>query len=156
VVEAHWEQLEAQARERCEPLLVPLSYYCDDRGWSLMNLLPGALSPAGQINCSTQLPGVVKAWHRHRAQSDFWVCVSGQIKAGVCREDGARWACVLGEHRPALLVIPPTLWHGAATVGRDPAVLLYYVTQQHDPSAPDEERLAWDAIEGFPWSVQNR
>ena len=133
-------------------MLVPITPYADDRGWSLMNLLAGAMSAEGQINFSMQYPGIVKAWHRHDKQTDFWTCLVGQLKVGMFREsDGARWLAVIGEHRPAVLIIPPPLWHGAACVGPTPAGLLYYVTHTYDPVKPDEHRRPWDSIADFPW-----
>lgn len=139
-----------------EPVFVPASLYTDDRGWSLMNQMQGVLGPQGQINFSVQYPGVVKAWHRHRRQTDFWMCLTGHVKAGVFREDDRQsWLLVIGEKRPGVLVIPPMLWHGAATVGDAHAGLLYYVTHAYDPAAPDEERLAHDGVAGFPWGVRH-
>ena len=38
----------------------------------------------------------------------------GNLKVGVHRDtDGASWMMVVGEKRPGVVVIPPTLWHGA-------------------------------------------
>lgn len=146
-----------RAKELGEPLFVPTAFHVDDRGWSLMNQLQGVMAAEGQVNYSVQLPGVVKAWHRHAKQTDFWMCIRGHIKAGVYREsDGRAWAVVFGEQKPGTLVIPPPLWHGAATVGHEPAGLLYYVTRAFDPSDPDEERRAHDSVGGFPWQVQHR
>lgn len=146
----------AMALETNEPVLCPASVYADDRGWSIMNLLTGALGPEGQVNFSCQHPGVVKAWHRHAKQTDFWLCVRGHIKAGVWR-DGEPWAwlAVLGEKAPGVLVIPPGLWHGAATVGCEPAGLLYYVTHAYNPAEPDEQRRPYDSVPGFPWAVRH-
>ncbi len=152
-----WLDAHREATAAEEPLVVRVRHYCDDRGWSLMNLLSGVLRAEGQINFSCQYPGVVKAWHRHRRQTDFWLCALGHIKAGVFRErDGRAWTAVLGEKNPGVLIIPPTLWHGAATVGNTPAGLLYYVTHAFDRDAPDEERRAWDTVTGFPWAVENK
>lgn len=146
----------AVAIERREPVLVSQAVYADDRGWSLMNQLQGCLSERGQVNFSVQYPGVVKAWHRHAKQSDFWICLTGHIKVGVHREDDGRsWLAVIGEKRPAVVIIPPSLWHGASTVGHTPAGLLYYVTHAYDPGAPDEERRPYDSVEGFPWEVRH-
>jgi dTDP-4-dehydrorhamnose 3,5-epimerase len=151
-----WAQAHAHALAAHEPVLVPITAYADDRGWSLMNLLNGVMSAQGQINFSLQYPGIVKAWHRHDKQTDFWTCVHGHIKAGVYREsDGAAWMAILGEHRPAVLIIPPPLWHGAACVGPTSAGLLYYVTHAYDPAQPDEHRRAWDSITGFPWAPRH-
>ncbi|MEZ6233622.1 MAG: hypothetical protein R3B68_05495 [Phycisphaerales bacterium] len=139
------------------PVFMPISVFADDRGWSMMNQLQGVMNPEGQVNYSVQYPGVIKAWHRHAHQTDFWICLSGMLKAAAWDQDNQRlWTCVLGEKRPGALVIPPPLWHGAATVGPTPAGLLYYVTKAYDPKAPDEERAAWDAFAGFTWAVEHR
>jgi dTDP-4-dehydrorhamnose 3,5-epimerase len=146
----------AKALEIGEPVFVPASYFCDDRGYSIMNQLQGVLAPEGQINYSVQHPGVVKAWHRHKHQTDFWMCLRGHIKVGVHREGADfAWLQVLGEKAPGALIIPPTLWHGAATVGVEPAGLFYYVTKAYDASAPDEERRAHDSVAGFPWHTRH-
>lgn len=145
------------AQELVEPVIVPVPVYTDDRGWSFMNQFQGVLGPQGQINFSLQHPGVVKAWHRHAKQTDLWLCLHGHLKVGVHRDrDDRSWMIVIGEMRPAIVVIPPTLWHGAATVGPTPAGLLYYVTHAFDPAKPDEERRAFDSVAGFPWDVQFR
>ena len=145
------------AHERVEPVIVPVPVYADDRGWSLMNQFQGVLGPEGQINFSVQHPNVIKAWHRHQKQTDLWLCLHGHIKVGVHRDRDARsWMVVIGQMRPAIVVIPPSLWHGAATVGIEPAGLLYYVTRAFDPAHPDEERRAFDSVPEFPWGVQFR
>lgn len=151
-----WVEAHQIAKAGNEPVLVPITPYADDRGWSLMNLLSGAMSAEGQINFSMQYPGIVKAWHRHDQQTDFWTCLVGHMKAGIHREsDGASWLAIIGEQRPAILIIPPPLWHGVACVGHTPAGLLYYVTHSYDATKPDEHRRAWDSIPGFPWAPRN-
>jgi dTDP-4-dehydrorhamnose 3,5-epimerase len=150
-VEAH-----ELARRELEPVFVPVTPYTDDRGWSLMNLLTGAMSEQGQINFSMQYPQVIKAWHRHDKQTDFWCCLTGHLKAGVYREsDGKAWLIVMGEQRRGVLIIPPPLWHGAACVGSSPAGLLYYVTCAYDPAQPDEHRRPHDSVAGFPWHTRH-
>lgn len=152
-----WAEAHRQATRLAEPIFVPITPHADDRGWSLMNLFAGAMSDAGQVNFSTQYPGVVKAWHRHERQTDFWCCLTGHLKAGVHREaDGMSWLQILGERRPGVLIIPPPLWHGAAAIGPDSAGLLYYVTRAFDPQQPDEQRRPWDSVQGFPWTIRHR
>lgn len=152
----------AEARATREPRLVPQPVYADDRGFSFMNQFVGVLGPAsggdgGQVNYSVQYPGVIKAWHRHAKQTDFWLCLTGHLKVGVFDQDSGRaWQAVIGDRRPAAAIIPPPLWHGAATVGPSPAGLLYYVTHAFNASAPDEERAAHDAFVGFPWHVEHK
>jgi dTDP-4-dehydrorhamnose 3,5-epimerase len=156
VVQATIAEAHAAARDGAEPVFVPAAVHADDRGWSIMNQLQGVMTPEGQVNYSVQYPGVIKAWHRHAKQTDFWICLNGHIKAGIYREDdGASWLAVVGEKKPGVLIIPPPLWHGAATVGHEPAGLLYYVTHAYNPAEPDEDRRPHDSVEGFPWGVRH-
>ncbi len=144
------------AVDRSEPRFVPASIYADDRGWSLMNQLQGVMTDAGQVNYSHMYPGVCKAWHHHNRQTDFWLVVRGCVKVGVhCEQTDRRWMGVSGVVRPGVTIIPPPLWHGVATVGDEPAGLLYYVTHAYDPANPDEMRRPFDAID-FPWGVEHR
>ncbi len=146
----------AQALQTSEPVFVPAGTFADDRGWSIMNLLQGVMAPEGQMNYSLMYPGVIKAWHRHQKQTDFWVCVRGHLKVGIHRaKDGQSWLAVIGEKKPGVMIIPPTLWHGAATIGPEPAGLVYYVSHAYDPRNPDEERQAYDWVPGFPWAVRH-
>ena len=139
------------AKEAREPVFIGAALFADDRGWSVMNQLQGVMSPDGQINYSVMYPGVVKAWHRHALQTDFWLCLHGHLKVGAHREeDGKSWIAVIGEKRPGVVVIPPPLWHGAATVGDTQAGLLYYVTHAYTPHKPDEDRRAHDRIRSSP------
>ncbi len=145
------------AKSNNTPVFVPTNHFADDRGWSLMNQLQGVLSPEGQINFSVQYPGVVKAWHRHHKQTDFWMGLLGHLKVGVYdQENNQAWSIVIGEKNPGTVIIPPPLWHGAATVGPTQAGLLYFVTHAYNPSAPDEERTTHDAFPGFPWHVEHK
>jgi len=155
-VDLPWPEARSRAEAELQPIFVSIKPWADDRGWSLMNLLTGALSKEGQINYSVQYPGVVKAWHRHAKQTDFWICTTGHIKVGVYNEsEDVAWSMVIGARNPGVLIIPTPLWHGAATVGNESAGLLYYVTNAYNPKDPDEDRRAWDSVKGFPWAVQN-
>jgi dTDP-4-dehydrorhamnose 3,5-epimerase len=99
---------------------------------------------------------VIKAWHRHRRQTDFWICIHGHVKTGIYRQsDGVAWISVTGERKPGVIVIPPGLWHGVTPVGPDPAGLLYYVTEQYDAEHPDEQRWPHDRVPDFPWKTQH-
>lgn len=146
-----------EAMTQREPLFVPATIYTDDRGWSIMNQFQKVLKPTGQINYSVLYPYVIKAWHRHARQTDFWMCLSSHIKVGIHRDqDNRSWMAVIGERRPGIMIIPPPLWHGAASIGPEPAGLLYYVTHPYDSTNPDEDRRSHDSVPGFPWQVQHR
>ena len=145
------------AKSQCKPIFVPTGHFTDDRGWSLMNQMQGVMDGQGQINFSVQYPGVIKGWHRHALQTDFWMGLIGHLKVGIYdQETKQAWSMVIGEKRPGTVIIPPSLWHGAATVGPTQAGLLYYVTHSYNPQQPDEERLEHDAFAGFPWAVEHK
>ena len=108
----------AAALDACEPRFVSASLFADDRGWSIMNQLKGVLSPTGQVNFSLMYPGVIKAWHRHAKQTDFWLVTQGMLKVGVYDDVNHRaWMIMTGERRPGVVVIPPSLWHGGGDGG---------------------------------------
>ena len=61
-----------------------LSIHCDERG-RLMEMLRADDKECnnikfGQIYMTTAYPGVTKAWHYHKKQTDHFVCVRGMMK----------------------------------------------------------------------------
>ncbi|MDQ2730488.1 MAG: spore coat protein [Armatimonadota bacterium] len=159
--ETPFQEAHQRALAEGRPQVVPLRYFADDRGWSLMNLFTGVLQ-GGQCNYSLLYPGVYKAWHRHKLQTDFWVILHGMAKLGVFDEKrrdepGYRGETfILGEKQPAVLIVPPSLWHGLTCVGNQPCGLLYYVTHVYDPRSPDEERAGHDAFPSFQWDIEHK
>ena len=143
----------ARALELQEPVFLPAAYFCDDRGWSVMNQMQGVMSAEGQINYSVQHPGVIKAWHRHAP--DRFLDVSAGTSRSACTTGQTSPGCRCSARSPGVLIIPPPLWHGAATIGAEPAGLLYYVTKAYNPKSPDEERRAHDSVPGFPWGTRH-
>jgi dTDP-4-dehydrorhamnose 3,5-epimerase len=119
--------------------------------------------PFGQITHTVTFPGVVKAFHWHKHQADYWYCVCGNIRVALVdlREDsptgGEQMTICLGEWSRKVIKIPPGVAHGYQVLGQEPAQLIYYTTQPYNPEHPDEERIAWDdpAI-GYDWSIRNR
>lgn len=110
----------------------------------------------GQVYLTTTLPGVVKAWHLHKLQTDNVVCVAGMIRLGLYddRKDSPTFGLAnefyLGIHRPLLVQIPPFVYHGWKCVSPEEALIVNTVTKPYDYSEPDEYRL--DAHENhLPW-----
>ncbi len=119
--------------------------------------------PFAQISHTVTYPGVIKAFHWHRRQTDYWYCVGGNIRVGLVdlREgsptEGEHAAISLGEWARQVLKIPPGVAHGYQVLGSTPAQLIYYTTEPYDPCDPDEERIGWDdAAIGFDWEIRNR
>lgn len=130
--------------------------YLDDRGFSLHDIFP---LNGGQINYSELVPGVVKAFHRHQKQTDYWCVIRGNAKVVLVDERSGKREiktyCV-GEQNPQVIEIPPGVWHGYTPIGNQMAGMLYWVTERYNPASPDEERLSWDAYGAEVWQVQNK
>jgi dTDP-4-dehydrorhamnose 3,5-epimerase len=141
-------------------IIKPLRVHADDRGY-LMEVLRDddeLFEGFGQVYVTTCYPGVVKAWHAHARQTDHLVCVSGTMKVGLYDDRpesptrGQVMSLVLGLVRPALVKVPPGIWHGFTAVGNETAMLLNVPTVHYDPEHPDElRRDPFDSEIPFEW-----
>jgi dTDP-4-dehydrorhamnose 3,5-epimerase len=139
-----------------------LKAHADERG-CLTEILRSddeLFSGFGQIYVSRNYPGVVRAWHYHKLQEDFWACVKGMIKVGLydAREDspthGEVQEVFLGEQSMVLLKIPIGVMHGYKTIGVEPSLLLNLPTMVYNPAQPDEYRLPYDTDQiPYNWDI---
>ena len=117
----------------------------------------------GQVYLTTGYPGVVKAWHYHKGQTDHFCVVKGMMKVVLYDyRDGSPTKgevneFFLGEHRPVLLRIPPLVYHGFKTVSTEEALLINIPTEPYRLAKPDEFRVhphdndipySWDRKDG--------
>jgi len=116
----------------------------------------------GQVYVTMVYPGVVKAWHYHKKQTDHFVCVGGMAKVVLhdTREGSATFGetneFVIGWQRQRLIAIPPNVYHGFAAVGTEPAYIVNIPTELFDYDDPDEYRLPFDDPSiGYDWTVKN-
>jgi len=107
-------------------------------------------------------PELIKAFHWHEKQWDYWDIVAGNARVVLVdlREgsptEGVVQTLMLGDNAPRMVAIPPLVAHGYQAVDLRDVVLCYYVTEPYDPKNPDEGRIAWDDERiGFDWSIQN-
>ena len=107
-------------------------------------------------------PELIKAFHWHRRQWDYWDVVQGNARVVLVdlREgspsQGRTQSLILGEHSPLVVAIPPLVAHGYQVLDLRDVVLCYYVTEPYDPADPDEGRIAWDDPRiGFDWRIEN-
>jgi dTDP-4-dehydrorhamnose 3,5-epimerase len=101
----------------------------------------------GQVYMTTAYPGVVKAWHYHKRQTDYFCCIKGMMKLVLYdKRDGSPTHGLLnqfflGEHNNVLVVIPPHVHHGFKCIGTEEAVVVNTPTEPYNRNEPDEFRL---------------
>ncbi|MGH7610775.1 MAG: dTDP-4-dehydrorhamnose 3,5-epimerase family protein [Candidatus Dormibacteria bacterium] len=107
-------------------------------------------------------PELIKAFHWHQRQWDYWDVVRGNARVVLVdlREGSAsagRVQVVLaGENAPKMIAIPPLVAHGYQVLDLQDVLLCYYVSEPYDPEQPDEGRIPWDDPRiGFDWRVEN-
>jgi dTDP-4-dehydrorhamnose 3,5-epimerase len=140
-----------------------LARHADERGF-LMELLrsdESIFTKFGQCYVSMNYPGVIRAWHYHKKQDDFFVVVKGMIKVGLydLREgsptQGETAELYLGDNNSIMLKIPVGVVHGYKTVGTEPSLLINFPSEVYNPEEPDEYRLPWNTDQiPFDWDIQ--
>jgi dTDP-4-dehydrorhamnose 3,5-epimerase len=137
-----------------------LARYPDDRGY--FEELIRATDPwfqegFGQLSHSKMYRDVVKAWHIHKTQIDWWYVVSGRLLVALHdrRPESPTFRVTqelyLGDDLPpAVLKIPAGVAHGCRAIGGEPAHLLYVTSRTYDPD--EEGRIAHDDPSiGYDW-----
>ena len=101
----------------------------------------------GQVYVTTAYPGVVKAWHYHKKQTDNFFCLVGMMKVVLydAREGSPTHGEVneffLGLHNPIRLRIPKGVYHGFKCVSDREAMVLNVPTEVYNYAEPDEYRV---------------
>jgi dTDP-4-dehydrorhamnose 3,5-epimerase len=110
----------------------------------------------GQLSHSYMYSGVIKAWHIHKTQIDWWFVVRGDLKVALydaresSRTEGFLNELFLGEHgKIGVLKIPAGVAHGCRVVGES-AELFYVTSGIYDPA--EEGRIPHnDPKIGYDW-----
>jgi len=152
--------------------------HADQRGYFIEQLKRGDLDDDGNLFLPDQPfaqmsrslayarvgnpPELIKAFHWHRRQWDYWDVAQGNARVVLVdlRPDsptcGVIQSLILGDNAPRMVAIPPLVAHGYQVLDLRDVILTYYVTEPYYPSDPDEGRLAWnDPRIGFDWTIEN-
>lgn len=131
----------------------------DDRGF-LMEMLRSdeqIFGTFGQVYVTGVKKGVAKAWHYHKMQDDYFVCVYGNALVVLydLRKDSKTHGEVnefkmadpasKGEH--ILLKIPKGVVHGFTALDCDETRIVNIPTKTYNYDNPDELRYEWDSEE---------
>ena len=137
-----------------------LPKFTDSRGWSLndiYDIVPRTPGFKWYINYSILYPGIVKAWHRHKYQDDYFCILKGMAQVGIYTDENGPEKFFIGEHNPAVIHVNAGEWHGLTAVGNEPCGLLYLVTRKYDPKNPDEERAGpFGFVDKEWWLPENK
>lgn len=121
----------------------PLKKVVNERGGLLEiqrnddNIYPGF----GQVYTTLTFPGVIKAWYRHQNQTDQLIVLSGEMKLVLFDAQNNINEFILTTAEPMLVKIPPQIWHGFQSIGKEHLLTLHLNDTPHDFNAPDEERI---------------
>ena len=141
----------------------PLARHADDRGYFEEIIRvddPFFGEGFGQWSHSKMFPGVVKAWHLHKTQIDWWYVGAGLLLVALhdLRPDSPTYRTTqelyLGEdYAPAVLKIPAGVAHGCRVIGTAAAHLFYVTSLTYNPE--EEGRVRYDDPEiGYDWLRQ--
>ncbi|MEO0141569.1 MAG: dTDP-4-dehydrorhamnose 3,5-epimerase family protein [candidate division WOR-3 bacterium] len=143
----------------------PLRVIPDDRGWltEILRSDDPDFRVFGQVYLTAVYPGVIKAWHYHKHQTDFVACVRGMIRLGLYdpRDDSPTKGMItelfIGDLNPCLVVIPPLVMHGFQALGSETALVINVPDKLYNYENPDEFRVRIDDPSvPFIWEIRNR
>jgi dTDP-4-dehydrorhamnose 3,5-epimerase len=125
--------------------VIPLRRFEDERGWFMeLHRESRDPSPMVQTNLSFSKRGVIRGLHYHeRGQSDLFACLKGTARVvALDRESGEVFTLDIGDENPVAVFVPGQLAHGFEAL--TDVLFCYHVTQEYDPSDPDEHEVPWD------------
>lgn len=135
-----------------------LTTHPDERGFfrELIRSSDDFFDDFGQWSHSKMYAGVIKAWHVHQKQTDWWYVAGGVLKVVLfdtrpgSPTGGQTMEFLMGdEQRCRIVKIPPGVAHGCKCL-EGPAHLFYITSRTYDPA--DEGRIPHDDPEiGYDW-----
>ena len=105
---------------------------------------------AGQVFQRALDPGSASGWHVHAHTTDRLFCGFGRMLVALydARPDSPTSGNVmdirLGAERPAIIVIPPGVFHGVRNIGDGPCLMINVVDVAYSYTDPDHYRVALD------------
>ncbi len=145
----------------------PFALWPDDRGYFLevarfgQGMIAEFPPASTQVSTALNYPGIIKAFHYHKFQTDFWVPAAGLLQVALvdlrkgARTYGQKNTLYVGALRPWQILIPPGVAHGYKVLGEQPSVLVYVTNRTYDPK--DEGRIPYnDTGIAYDWELQHK
>jgi dTDP-4-dehydrorhamnose 3,5-epimerase len=121
----------------------------------------------GQVSHSHMIAGVVKAWHIHKTQVDWWYVVRGKIKVALYDSRAGSGTYkelnefILGDKEPdnKIIKVPPGVSHGLKVI-EGPADLVYvtsgiYSKEEEGRIPYNDPSIGYDWVQGIPITNKN-
>ena len=124
-----------------EVMIIPLKKICDERGM-IMHMLRSDdphFDRFGEIYFATAYPGVVKGWHEHTKQIQFYAVIQGMIKLVLYdnRPESATYQELMelfvGEDNYQLARIPKGVINGYKAIGSKISIVANCATMPYEP-----------------------
>ena len=115
--------------------------FVDERG-RVMHMLRAdnpLFEKFGEVYFSEVLPGVVKAWKKHKLMAQLFAVPVGMIRLAIyddrdnSRSNGELEILDVGRDNYKLIRVPPRLWYGFKCISDYPALLANCTDLPHDP-----------------------
>ncbi len=143
--------------------VVPLVAHVDDRGYliEILRSTDGHFTRFGQVYLVGDMTrGTIRAFHKHARLWDWFFVSHGSAKF-VLRDDrpdsptyNEMQIVVSGPRNPALIVVPPGVYHGWMAL-EDDTQLISTASEVYNREKPDEVRIPPDSF-GDVWEVKGR
>jgi dTDP-4-dehydrorhamnose 3,5-epimerase len=145
----------------------PFVIWPDDRGYFLevarfgQGLVADFPASSTQVSAALNYPGIIKAFHYHKVQTDYWIAAAGLLQVALVdlrRESktfGVKNTLYVGALRAWQLLIPPGVAHGYKVIGDQASVLVYVTDRIFNPA--DEGRIPYnDPGIAYDWELQHK
>ncbi len=145
----------------------PFPLWPDDRGYFLEvarlgnGLVQSFPAETTQVSAAINYPGIIKAFHYHKHQTDYWVPAAGLLQVALvdlrpgAATYGIKNTLYVGALRPWQLLIPPGVGHGYKVIGEQPSMLIYITDKTYNPG--DEGRIAYSHPDiAYDWELQHK
>jgi dTDP-4-dehydrorhamnose 3,5-epimerase len=145
----------------------PFAVWPDDRGYFIevqrigKGLAAHFPPETTQVSAARNYPGIIKAFHLHKHQTDCWTPAAGMLQVALIdlRPDsktfGSRNTLYVGQLRPWQILIPPGVAHGYKVIGLEPSMLVYATDRFYDPA--DEGRIPHNHADlNYDWELQHK
>ena len=125
-----------------------MKFHEDDRAQRVIDIFEHL---PGQINISyVNSTNHIVAWHKHKLQTDYFYCIKGSFKIGLCDNIETRFLYISDKNPTNLITIPPNIWHGYKSLEPN-SIILYYVSHKWNKNdewkcTPGSFGESWETI----------